>query len=144
MGSSYSATIARVCLGQAHFLVGDFAEAVKESRVALDMMHERNNVLEVLTQTLSTLSESLRRLGDHAAAVDAGRKAIETAEQQPCIADGVRAQTVLGLALIEQGGSNHRGEAEACLKGAKTWLDESGARGMETRVEELEQKLASL
>jgi hypothetical protein len=30
------------------------------------------------------------------------------------------------------------------LKGAKTWLDESGARGMQTRVAELEQKIASL
>jgi tetratricopeptide (TPR) repeat protein len=144
VGSSYSATLGRVSLGHAYFLVGDFAEAVKESHVALDMMHERNNVLEVLTQTLSTLSESLRRLGDQAGAVDAGRKAVHTAERQPCIADGVRAQTVLGLALIERGDSDHRGEAEACLKGAKTWLDESGARGMGMRVEELEQKLASL
>jgi tetratricopeptide (TPR) repeat protein len=144
VGSSYSATVSRVCLGQAHLLVGDFAEAATESSVALDMMHERNNALEMLTSTLSTLSESLRQMGNHAGAVDAGREAVHTAEQQPCIADGVRAQTVLGLALIEQRGSNHRGEAEACLRGAKAWLDESGARGMEARVEALERKIASL
>jgi len=144
VGSNYSKVVAQVSLARVQLLVGDFAEAAKMARVGLDMMRERDNALETLTQTLSTLSESLRRLGDHAGAIEAGREAVQTAEQQPCIADGVRAQTDLGLALIEQGGSDPRGEAEACLRGAKRWLEESGARGMQARVDELEQKLASL
>ncbi len=147
VGGSYSTVVAYTNLGHAHFLMGDFTEAVEAVRTALEMMKESHTALETTTAALSTLSESLRQLGDYAAAVDVGREAIAVAERQPCIADGIRAQTALGLALIalsENGGPDARDEVKACLAGATKWLEESGARGMEPRVRELEQRLASL
>ena len=114
---------------------------------ALELMDENRTGLEMRTSALSTLSESLRQLGDYTGAVEAARKAVETAQQQPCIADGIRAQTVLGTALIAlngNGGPDPRDEVKACLSSAAEWLEESGALGMEPRIRELEQRLASL
>jgi adenylate cyclase len=147
VGSSYSAVVAYGALGHAHLLMGDYSKAVEAERTALELMDENRTALEMKTSALSTLSESLRQLGDYAGAVEAARKAVETAQQQPCIADGIRAQTVLGTALIalnENGGPDPRDEVKACLSRAAEWLEESGALGMEPRIRELEQRLASL
>ncbi len=122
--------------------MGDFAQAEKASRQALEAMGERGTGVESQTETLAILSESRRALGDLPGAIDAARNAVETAAQQPCIANGIRAQVALGLALLEEGGVDAQSQAETCLRGATTWLEESGARGLEPRVRELEQQLA--
>jgi class 3 adenylate cyclase/tetratricopeptide (TPR) repeat protein len=147
VGGSYSTVVANANLGHAHLMMGDFTEAVKAERIALGLMKESRTALEMTSAALSTLSEALRELGDYSEAVDTARRAVEVAEQQPCIADGIRAQTVLGQALIalsENGGPDPRDEVETCLVGAKKWLEESGAYGMAPRIAELEQRLSSL
>jgi hypothetical protein len=139
--------IATTYMAHAQLLMGDFADAVRTVRSALELMSESKTAIESKTGALSTLSESLRALGDHAAAVEAGREAVEVARRQPHIAEGVRAQTVLGEALIaasQNGGPDPWNEVEACLDGARQWLEESGARGMLPRVNALEERLASL
>jgi class 3 adenylate cyclase/tetratricopeptide (TPR) repeat protein len=143
VGSNYSLTIAEAFLGHAHYLAGDFEQAVEAQRRTLRRMEERENALEARTFAQSTLSESLRKLGDLEGAIEAARAAVSAATEQPCIADGVRAQVVLGLALLERNAPDERTEAETCLEGARAWLEESGALGLKTRVEELEQKLGA-
>jgi hypothetical protein len=41
-----------------------------------------------------------------------------------------------------RGGPDDRFEAEACLTGARAWLEESGAAGYAGRVAELDARLA--
>jgi hypothetical protein len=47
-----------------------------------------------------------------------------------------------GVALLARGGPDDRAEAEACLTGARAWLEESGAAGYAGRVAELGARLA--
>jgi hypothetical protein len=47
-----------------------------------------------------------------------------------------------GVALLARGGPDDRAEAEACLTGARAWLEESGAAGYAGRVAELDARLA--
>jgi class 3 adenylate cyclase len=141
LGSSYSTTISRAYLGHAHWLAGDFEQAAETERAALRLMEEKQNALDGLTSVQSTLSESLRELSDLDGAIEAARAAVRTATEQPCIADGIRAQVALGLALLARGGAEDRVEAKACLKGARAWLEESGALGYRERVAELERRL---
>jgi tetratricopeptide (TPR) repeat protein len=142
LGSNYSTTVCRAQLGHAHWLTGHFEQAVEETRAALRRMEDKQNALDGLTSAQSTLSESLRELGELDGAIEAARAAVRTATGQPCIADGIRAQVALGLALLARGGPDDRAEAEACLEGARAWLGESGAAGFAGRVAELEARLA--
>ena len=77
----------------------EFERAVEIQREALAMMDERENALEARAGAQSSISESLRELGDLEGAIEAARGGVHDATEQPCIAEGVRAQVALGLAL---------------------------------------------
>jgi class 3 adenylate cyclase/tetratricopeptide (TPR) repeat protein len=142
LGTSYSTAVCRFVLGHACWATGDFEQAVEVTRDALRRMEEDQNALEGLTSAQSTLSESLRELGDLDGAIEAARGSVRTATEQPCIAEGIGAHVALGLALLARGAPDDRAGAEACLLGARAWLEESGAAGFAGRVAELEARLA--
>ena len=117
-------------------------QAIAAADRALKLMQERNTAIEMKTVVLTLRSEALRGLGDLPGAIEAGREAVDVARRQPCIADGIRAQVTLGLALLDSEEDTASDEAVMCLEGANAWLKESGACGFASHVRELEDRLA--
>ena len=134
LGSSFSLLIAYQSLCAAHAARGEWDEARRAAERALGVIEDAHTSFQAEPGVLTALAEARVGGGDHAAAVDAAKRAIDLARRRNTRALETEGCVVLAHALRGRDGTAANDRIAALLADANALATETGARSHLPRI----------
>jgi tetratricopeptide (TPR) repeat protein len=142
LGSGFSVGSAYSNLASVHFTAGEFEEAERFSRQALELARSRRLGLEFEALALARMARSQTRLGKAADALESARESIVLARERGQALWELLGQLALAEALAQGQGSRARKAIEEALESARRLMEQTGARVYEPQIVEAWARLA--
>jgi class 3 adenylate cyclase/tetratricopeptide (TPR) repeat protein len=139
-GIPYLRVFSLACLGTARGLAGNFADAIRDFREALEVAREKRAAMEYESEILASLADCYYRTGEFGKAAAVAKDAIEIAKKRSARLPECRASITCAVALEHDGAQ--RPEVEALLRRAAELIRVTGASIYEPLLAEERQQLS--
>jgi adenylate cyclase len=141
IGDAFSRAWALDCLGRAHLMLGESAEAIAALDGAIALSRESRTGLESEPNRLAALSEALLVAGDRQRALATARESVAIALERGSEASLTQCYPALAEALLAGGDEGRVAAAREALDSAAAAVKATGARAELPFIERVREKL---